>query len=198
MSNQPTKIVASRLPTVYGEFTIIAYDSGNESMPHICLSNIRKASATPVNVRIHSECMTGDVFGSTRCDCGEQLSYSMAYLEEHGGVLIYLRQEGRGIGLTNKLKAYNLQDKGMDTIEANHALGYHTDSRTYETAIAILRDLGIERIHLLTNNPDKLEAFDNSGIEIVSRIPILIDARPENKGYLATKKNSLGHMLHQL
>ena len=187
-------LVSSRLPTIYGEFTMDTFDSGREEMPHIVLRN-RGCEADVVNVRIHSECLTGDVFGSTRCDCGEQLASSLRYIESNGGVLVYLRQEGRGIGLVNKLKAYNLQDQGMDTIVANHHLGFHADLRTYEEAIAILKHLGITRINLITNNPDKLDAFNNSGITIENRIPILIDPRPENRQYLTTKKVDLGHLL---
>ena len=130
-----------------------------------------------------------------RCDCGEQLATSLQYIEDHGGIVVYLRQEGRGIGLVNKLKAYNLQDEGLDTIRANHALGFHTDDRNYAMGVAILRDLGVKRINLLTNNPDKMDAFKDSGIEIVSRIPVQIDPRPENRHYLMTKKNALGHLL---
>jgi GTP cyclohydrolase II len=198
MSDKTKKIVESRLPTIHGEFVITAFDSGVTDMPHLCLSNVHIPFKFPVNVRIHSECMTGDVFGSTRCDCGEQLAQSMQYLQDNGGILIYLRQEGRGIGLVNKLKAYNLQDGGLDTIEANHALGFSTDSREYSPAINILKHLGITTINLLTNNPDKIEAFENSGIEIVERIPVSIKSRPENRGYLKTKKEDLGHLLHQL
>lgn len=171
-----------------------AFESGRPELPHLALRN-QSGETEVVNVRIHSECMTGDVFGSTRCDCGEQLATSLRYIEEHGGVLVYLRQEGRGIGLVNKMKAYNLQDQGMDTIVANHHLGFHADLRTYETAIEILKHLGISRINLITNNPDKLDAFKASGITIESRIPILIDPRPENRTYLDTKKNALGHLL---
>ncbi len=192
------QLVSSRLPTIYGEFVIDAYDSGRPELPHLTLRNIPMQSEFAVNVRIHSECLTGDIFGSIRCDCGEQLAASMRYLEEHGGVLVYLRQEGRGIGLVNKLKAYNLQDEGMDTIRANHALGFHTDLRTYEDAIRILQYLGIHKINLLTNNPEKLDAFTNSGIEIALRIPLMIEPRPENMKYLNTKKNALGHLLSEL
>jgi len=198
MSDRIEKIVEARIPTVYGEFVITAFDSGIIDMPHLCLSNIKAPFEIPVNVRIHSECMTGDVFGSTRCDCGEQLALSLNYLEENGGLLLYLRQEGRGIGLVNKLKAYNLQDKGMDTIEANHALGFSTDSREYSPALNILKHLGITSINLLTNNPDKIDAFENSGIQIETRIPVTIKSRPENLGYLKTKKEDMGHLLHQL
>ena len=189
------ELVSSRLPTIYGEFVIDAYDSGRPELPNLSLRNIVVADVDITNVRIHSECLTGDIFGSTRCDCGEQLASSMKYIEDHGGVLVYLRQEGRGIGLVNKLRAYNLQDQGMDTIRANHALGFHTDLRTYSSAIEILWHLGIKKINLLTNNPDKLDAFKDSGIQIVNRIPLTIEPRPENMQYLATKKNALGHLL---
>jgi GTP cyclohydrolase II len=197
MEGQRSLLVSSRLPSVHGDFRIMAFESGNAQMPHVVLSNIELASSEPVNVRIHSECMTGDVFGSTRCDCGEQLSGSLNYIERHGGLLIYLRQEGRGIGLVNKLRAYNLQDDGLDTIDANHALGFQTDARIYTAAIDILRELGITRIHLITNNPEKIEAFESSGIEVVSRIPIVVHATPENEAYLHAKRERLGHLIHQ-
>jgi len=192
------QMVSARLPTIYGDFVINAYESGRAELPHLALCNTAIDIEKTINVRIHSECLTGDIFGSTRCDCGEQLAASMRYLEEKGGVLVYLRQEGRGIGLVNKLKAYNLQDEGMDTIRANHALGFHTDLRTYEDAIHILQSLGIKKINLLTNNPDKLDSFKSSGIDVVTRIPLMIKPRPENHHYLATKKNSLGHLLTEL
>jgi len=193
MSQTPF-LVSSRMPTIYGEFVMDAFDSGRPEMPHLVLRN--KGSESPiVNVRIHSECLTGDVFGSTRCDCGEQLATSLRYVEDKGGVLVYLRQEGRGIGLVNKMKAYNLQDQGMDTIVANNHLGFEADLRGYNEAISILKHLGITRINLITNNPDKLDAFKESGITIENRIPILIDPRPENQTYLDTKKNNLGHFL---
>lgn len=188
-------LVSSRLPTVYGEFVIEAFDSGRNEMPHLILSNLPDGFPDAINVRIHSECLTGDVFGSTRCDCGEQLAASLKYIEENKGLLIYLRQEGRGIGLVNKLKAYNLQDEGMDTIRANHALGFHADQRKYDAAIDILKQLGIQSINLLTNNPDKIDAFENSGIEVKKRIPLMMEIRPENRHYLLTKKNAMGHLL---
>ncbi len=171
-----------------------AFDSGREEQPHLALHN-EGIRGDIVNVRIHSECITGDVFGSTRCDCGEQLSASLKYIEQHGGVLIYLRQEGRGIGLVNKLKAYNLQDEGFDTIVANHQLGFATDLRSYEAAITILKSFGIQRINLMTNNPEKLDAFENSGIHVESRIPIVISPVADNERYLQTKKDGMGHML---
>lgn len=189
-----SQLVSSRLPSKYGQFVIDAFDSGVEMMPHLAIHNGAIKSEI-VNVRIHSECFTGDVFGSMRCDCGEQLATSLAYIEEHGGMLIYLRQEGRGIGLVNKLKAYNLQDDGADTIVANHQLGFATDLRTYEAAIAILKHFAITSINLMTNNPEKLEAFQNSGIQVASRIPVVIAPVNENARYFQTKKQGLGHLL---
>jgi 3,4-dihydroxy 2-butanone 4-phosphate synthase/GTP cyclohydrolase II len=187
-------LVSSRLPTNYGQFVMDAFESGKEEQPHLALHNGGIRSDV-VNVRIHSECITGDVFGSTRCDCGEQLSTSLKHIEQNGGLLIYLRQEGRGIGLVNKLKAYNLQDEGFDTILANHQLGFATDLRNYEAALAILKHFGITRINLMTNNPEKLDAFENSGIQVESRIPIVISPVADNERYLQTKKDGMGHML---
>ncbi len=149
----------------------------------------------PVLVRIHSECMTGDLFGSHRCDCGEQLDQSLHLVAGRGGVVIYLRQEGRGIGLINKLKAYNLQDQGLNTADANTHLGFEVDARQYDLALEILSDLGIRQIHLLTNNPDKIEAIEHSDIEIVSRVPLIIPPRTENRAYLETKRALMGHLL---
>lgn len=187
-------LVSSRLPARHGQFVIDAFDSGREEQPHLALHNAGVRSDV-VNVRIHSECITGDVFGSTRCDCGEQLSASLKHIAEHGGMLIYLRQEGRGIGLVNKLKAYNLQDEGFDTIVANHQLGFATDLRNYDAAIAMLKHFGIQRINLMTNNPEKLESFANSGIHVESRIPIVIAPVSDNERYLQTKKDGMGHMI---
>jgi GTP cyclohydrolase II len=192
------RLAETRLPTIFGDFQMIAYASGVEPLPHLVLYNGDLNSMNVVDVRIHSECMTGDVFSSVRCDCGEQLESSMKHFHEHGGVLIYLRQEGRGIGLVNKMKAYNLQDDGLDTIKANHALGFHTDDRDYSIAISILEDLGIDKINLLTNNPEKIDAFLNSKVEIVERIAIEISARAENKAYLKTKKTGMGHFIKGL
>jgi GTP cyclohydrolase II len=186
-------LVKSFLPTRNGKYQILAYDSGVEELPHLALVAIGTEMNGVVDVRIHSECLTGDVFGSVRCDCGEQLETAMQHIEKHGGVLVYLRQEGRGIGLINKLKAYNLQDTGLDTIKANHALGFHSDERDFTPAIEILNSLGIKSIRLLTNNPSKLSAFDNSGIEVQSRLPLNITPRPENEFYIRTKQESMGH-----
>jgi 3,4-dihydroxy 2-butanone 4-phosphate synthase/GTP cyclohydrolase II len=147
-------------------------------------------------VRIHSQCFTGDTLFSLRCDCGEQLEKSMEIISKHGsGILIYLSQEGRGIGLANKIKAYQLQDQGLDTVEANHALGFSSDGRNYQMAANILKDLGVTKIMLITNNPDKIEQLKNNGITIVKRIPLKITANTVNKGYLLTKKQKMGHLL---
>ncbi|MCL4154461.1 UNVERIFIED_CONTAM: hypothetical protein GTU68_057808 [Idotea baltica] len=145
-------------------------------------------------VRIHSECITGDLFGSTRCDCGEQLQESMKIMSTRGGMILYLRQEGRGIGIIDKLKAYNLQDEGADTIDANTMLGHEADARTYEIAIQILSDLGIDQIDLITNNPEKIDAFQNSSITVRNRIPMVITPRKENEKYLKTKETLMGHL----
>lgn len=184
------------IPTKFGDFKTLAYaSSSDEKMPHMVLVHPDTDISSIVNVRIHSECMTGDVFHSHRCECGEQLDWSMQYIQEHTGVIIYLRQEGRGIGIINKLHAYVQQDKGLNTAEANRELGFGYDDRTYEDALTILADLGIERIFMLTNNPNKIDAFDNSKIEVVSRVPVEIDPREENKKYLETKKEFFHHKL---
>jgi len=190
-----TALAKAQLPTLFGQFEIIAYEGQNDDMPHVVLATPHLDVSTTVNVRIHSECMTGDVFGSTRCDCGEQLHTSLEYLHQNSGLLLYLRQEGRGIGLVNKLKAYKLQEEGMDTIEANHALGFEADQRSFDVAVQILRSLGISSINLLTNNPEKMGIFEGSGITLSARIPLQIKARPENQGYLNTKRNDMGHLL---
>lgn len=156
-----------------------------------------KGSERGVPLRIHSECMTGDVFGSARCDCGDQLSASLSYLEQNGGLLIYLRQEGRGIGLTNKIKAYTLQEQGYDTIDANLKLGFHQDLRNYTTAIQILNHYEIKRVAILTNNPEKINALTESGIEITERVPIQIPSNPHNEAYLQTKQQKMQHLLDQ-
>lgn len=176
---------------------MIAYDSGFPDFPHVVLSRLPEGESL-IDARIHSECMTGDVFGSRRCDCGEQLKASMAHFEAHGGVLIYLRQEGRGIGLIEKMKAYNLQDQGLDTIEANLALGHHSDARDFNPAIEILQDLGIDRIRLLTNNPEKVKVFEGSPVEVVERLPISIAPNSDSAPYLETKRTGMGHFLNAI
>lgn len=189
-------LIESTLPTKYGTFQVIAYKYQVDDLPNLVLHTDRLDVSKPVYVRIHSECMTGDVFGSSKCDCGEQLDYSMKWVQQHGGVIIYLRQEGRGIGLINKLKAYNLQNEGFDTKDANLELGFHEDSREYTPAVEILEDMGINRIRLLTNNPEKISAFADTDIEVVERISIEIAPQSDNLGYLLTKKQRMGHLLN--
>ncbi len=184
------------LPTPYGTFRIIAYaDQENNPMPHIAMVSDKTTFSQPILVRIHSECMTGDVFGSVRCDCGEQLQEAMRKTGEEGGIIIYLRQEGRGIGLINKMKAYNLQDEGLNTAEANLHLGFEIDARDYDIAIRMLKDLKVKSINLMTNNPEKVDSFIDSGIELVDRVPLEITPREENYGYLQTKQKLMGHMI---
>ncbi|MCE2822868.1 MAG: GTP cyclohydrolase II [Bacteroidota bacterium] len=184
------------IPTSYGQFTMMAYaDSHSDLMPHLALVAEGFDPSSPVPVRIHSECMTGDVFGSMRCDCGDQLDASLRMAAEKGGVVIYLRQEGRGIGLINKLKAYNLQDLGFNTIDANTHLGFDADARQYDAAIRILLDLGISEIELITNNPEKVEALRNSPVRVTNRIPLVIPPHDGDREYLHTKQQLMGHLL---
>ncbi|MFK7933951.1 MAG: GTP cyclohydrolase II [Saprospiraceae bacterium] len=190
------KQAAAVIPTDWGNFNMMAYaDTSVEQMPHLAIVHEDFDPTTPTLVRIHSECMTGDVFTSHRCDCGEQLARAFELTAEVGGAIIYLRQEGRGIGLINKLKAYNLQDEGLDTVEANVHLGHEVDARQYDIAIEIMQDLGMQQIRLLTNNPLKVKALEYSEIDILSREPIVIPAKKENKSYLRTKREILGHLL---
>lgn len=170
--------------------------SPDELMPHVAfVAESFDPNNGPVPVRIHSECLTGDIFGSRRCDCGEQLAISLKMVAEAGGILIYLRQEGRGIGLINKLRAYNLQDAGLNTADANTHLGFEVDARQYGAAVAILESLGIESIKLITNNPEKVAALKRSGIEIAGRIPLVIEPNSDNRDYLLVKKELMGHLL---
>lgn len=190
------KITEATVPTEWGKFVMKAYASAEEEqMPHFAIVSEELDHKSIVTVRIHSECITGDLFHSQRCDCGKQLDNAMKIIEKSKGVLIYLRQEGRGIGIINKLKAYNLQDKGFDTIEANQKLGLEVDNRDYNLAITILNDLNITKINLLTNNPDKIQAIEESDIELVERLPLEIKPIEENYKYLKTKKDELGHIL---
>lgn len=190
------RLVESYLPTDWGDLRVVAYGPDeNELRPTLAFIHGEIDSEKSVLVRIHSECMTGDVFHSQRCECGEQLDAAMQMIVKEGGMVLYLRQEGRGIGLINKLKAYNLQDQGLDTAEANVHLGFEVDYRDYEIAIKVLENLGVKKIKLITNNPDKIEALENSGIELVERVPIQITPKEKNIGYLQTKKNRLGHFL---
>lgn len=184
------------IPTDWGQFRMIAYKSDQlDYAPHLAMVHPEMQIDEPVILRIHSECLTGDLFHSQRCDCGPQLDAAMKAINSSKGVLIYLRQEGRGIGLINKLKAYNKQDEGLDTVEANLALGLEIDARRYEVAVEILKDLGVNKIKILTNNPDKVNAFKGSGIEVVERLPLITQINQNNKKYIDTKKETLGHWL---
>lgn len=196
---------SARLPTRYGEFTASVYDDPDTGDPHLAL--VRGAlggdlesfpsadDATIPLVRLHSECLTGDVLGSLRCDCGVQLDRALRAIAEHGlGVLLYLRQEGRGIGLHNKIRAYALQDDGLDTVEANEQLGLPADARDYAVAASMLQDLGVQRLRLLTNNPRKLQQLERHGLEVVERVPLVVPPTAENESYLATKRTKLGHL----
>jgi GTP cyclohydrolase II len=192
-----TKAVSTRLPTHYGAFTIHAYADPSTQVIHLALVCGDVRGLAPPLVRVHSECLTGDLFGSDRCDCGQQLIQAMQVMQHEGrGILVYLRQEGRGIGLVNKLRAYNLQDTGLDTVEANLELGFEADQRSYEAAVAILQDLQVYHIRLLTNNPQKLAAFADSRIQVVARIPLTVQPNGENLQYMRTKRDRLGHLLN--
>lgn len=183
------------IPTPWGNFNMIAFAERNDNwMPHLALVHEDFDPSQPVLTRIHSECITGDLFGSKRCDCGEQLHRALEMTAEKGGVVLYLRQEGRGIGIINKLKAYNLQDIGLNTVDANLHLGLKVDARQYDIAIEMMKALGMSKICLLTNNPDKIEAIDHSSIEIVSRVPLVIEPNESNRDYLQTKQDDMGHL----
>jgi 3,4-dihydroxy 2-butanone 4-phosphate synthase / GTP cyclohydrolase II len=188
------RVAKANLPTRYGAFEMFVYDTP-EHKEHVALSLGAVDDGEPVLVRAHSECLTGDVLGSSRCDCGEQLDDSLRYFREQGrGVLLYLRQEGRGIGLARKISAYALQEQGFDTVEANLALGLPEDARDYRVAAEMLFDLGVRRVRLLTNNPAKIEGLERHGVEVVERIPLEISPNPSNLGYLRTKREKMGHL----
>ncbi|WP_457594204.1 GTP cyclohydrolase II [Hydrogenimonas sp.] len=184
----------ANLPTRFGTFKIQAFKERVESgcfKEHLAIFT-DPLPETPI-VRVHSECLTGDAFGSKKCDCGEQLEFALHMIQSQGGMVIYLRQEGRNIGLFNKVNAYALQEKGFDTVAANHQLGFSADERTYEMVEKILAHYGIKKIRLLTNNPKKIESVE--GVQIVERLPIVVESNPHNEAYLETKKSKMGHLL---
>jgi 3,4-dihydroxy 2-butanone 4-phosphate synthase/GTP cyclohydrolase II len=190
------RVAAPRLPTEFGEFQVIGYRNDVDRAEHVALVYGDVAGQANVLVRMHSRCLTGDVFHSLRCDCGIQLHRAMELIRQEGrGVVVYLDQEGRGIGLLNKLRAYELQDSGTDTVEANERLGFKADLRDFGIGAQILRDLGLSSLRIMTNNPRKVVGLDGYGLEIVERIPLVIDSTPENGAYLAAKRDKLGHLL---
>ncbi|MEQ1439534.1 GTP cyclohydrolase II [Fontimonas sp. SYSU GA230001] len=195
-SAKPFELIAeSRLPTPFAEFRILVF-RGADAKEHVVLA-LGELSGEPPLVRVHSECLTGDALFSQRCDCGAQLESALQRIAEAGrGAVLYLRQEGRGIGLGNKIRAYALQDQGADTVEANHQLGFPADAREYGVAVGLLRQLGLLRIRLMTNNPRKLDALRADGIEVVERVPLESGRNPHNERYLAAKAAKLGHMLN--
>jgi 3,4-dihydroxy 2-butanone 4-phosphate synthase / GTP cyclohydrolase II len=191
------RVVTTRLPTAFGEFNVVGYRSLVDDKHHVAMVKGEIDGQTDVLVRVHSECLTGDVFHSLRCDCGEQLDSALAMIEREGrGVLLYLAQEGRGIGLLNKLKAYNLQDKGYDTVDANLELGLPVDLRDYGIGAQILSDLGLSSIRILTNNPKKIRGLEGYGLSVTAQVPIVHAANPHNMAYLRAKRDRLGHAIH--
>lgn len=190
--NLVTRVADVSLPSSKGTFRMIGYENRMDREEHVALVT-ETLEEVPL-VRIHSECLTGDVFGSFRCDCGPQLDTAMARIEQESGIVLYMRQEGRGIGLLNKLKAYALQENGLDTVEANVALGFHPDLRDYRVSAAMLRDLGVTRVRLMTNNPDKVDALESCGITVVERVPLHVGAHEANESYRLTKQLKMNHI----
>ena len=183
----------ANLPTKHGKFKIKAYKQGYQE--HLAIMSENFENLDVINLRIHSECLTGDVFGSIKCDCQKQLELAIEYIAKNGGLIIYHRQEGRNIGLLNKVNAFSLQDAGKNTVEANLALGFREDEREYSIVEYIIKDLGIKKINVLTNNPAKMKFLEGLDVEIVERIPTIVEPNCYNKNYLNTKKEQLGHML---
>ncbi len=187
-----------QLPTKYGRFELVTFQEKSSGEEHMALVKGNFTSDDIVLTRVHSACATGDLFGSLKCDCGEQLIRAMKIIEKNGkGIIVYLQQEGRGIGLMNKMKAYKLQELGMNTIEANLHLGFAPDERDYQIGAEILSALGVKQVQLLTNNPDKISGLEQNGIQVVKRIPLIIPSNPFNTDYLQTKETGMGHLLHQ-
>lgn len=192
-----SRMACARIPTDMGDFQLCLYENNRDDKEHLALVMGEVSGQDNVLVRVHSECFTGDVLGSRRCDCGEQLQRAMHHIGEAGaGMIIYLRQEGRGIGLLNKLRAYNLQDAGYDTVEANLLLGHQADERDYTAAAHILRDWDVRSVRLMTNNPLKMESLRDLGIALSDRVPLQADITPQNAGYLRTKMERMRHLLH--
>jgi GTP cyclohydrolase II len=188
-------VASSRLPTRHGQFLIHAFEDRQTGQEHVALSMGDLGDGQPVLMRVHSECLTGDGFGSLRCDCGPQLEAAMQKVAAEGrGVILYLRQEGRGIGLVNKVRAYQLQDQGADTVEANEQLGFAPDLREYSMCEDMLRHLGVTQVRLMTNNPLKVEALEKHGIAVVERVPLMTGRNPHNDQYLDTKQEKMGHL----
>jgi 3,4-dihydroxy 2-butanone 4-phosphate synthase/GTP cyclohydrolase II len=191
------KVAEARLPTEFGEFRIAGYKSLTSEEEFVCLFKGELNANIPTPVRIHSQCLTGDVFHSTKCDCGPQLQHAMETIEKEGrGVIVYQHQEGRGIGIINKIRAYALQDEGADTIEANLQLGLDVDLREYHQCVEILKDLGIRKVKAMSNNPEKLQAMRDGGLEIVKRLPIEFKPSEDTQKYLSVKKFQMGHLLN--
>ncbi len=191
-----TRVAEAKLPTPFGDFTVIAYKSSTDPAEHLAMVMGDVATEEPVLVRVHSQCLTGDVFHSLRCDCGEQIEMAMKRIAAEGrGVVLYMRQEGRGIGIHNKIRAYALQDKGMDTVEANISLGFKADHRDYGVGAQILADLGVRKMRLMTNNPRKISGLASYGLTITEQLPITTEPNPHNRRYLSTKQKKMGHLL---
>ncbi|WP_336717745.1 GTP cyclohydrolase II [Chryseobacterium mucoviscidosis] len=189
----------SNIPTDFGMFTVYAFSEHEEDWnPHLVWVAENTDFSKTINVRFHSECITGEIFHSKKCECGQQLDAAMKYMSENGGMIIYLRQEGRNIGIINKLRAYALQEKGFDTVEANLKLGLPADGRNFDVAVEMLKILNVKEINLLTNNPDKLKSLENSGIKLNHRVPLEIESNEVNESYLSKKKDYFGHLLEKV